>query len=85
MTIEPGFRTVSSFCVEAVLDLQVLDDRLDDPVAVGEQAEIVFQIARRDQLGVAWAHERSGIGFQQALDRALGDGAAVVWVLADDV
>ena len=44
-TTEPGLRTVSMLRVERRLDVEPLDHRLDDPVAIGEQAEMVLDIA----------------------------------------
>src|SRR6185369_8806491 len=58
-----------------------LDDRLDDPVDVFQLIEIVFDIARRDQLRRSPRHQRGGIGLLQLLNGALGDGAPIVTVL----
>ena len=68
--------------VEGALDLQVLDHRLDDPVAILQAVEMILDIARPDQPGIVLMHERGGIGLGQALDGRLGDqrrAASLPW------
>ena len=45
-TIEPGRRSRSNPRVESALDFDPLDDRLDDPVAIGDQVQIVVHALR---------------------------------------
>ncbi len=45
LRIEPGFRMRGELGVERMLDLQLLDHRLDDPVASVSRVEIVLDIA----------------------------------------
>ena len=42
--------------VQIALDGRVFDYRFDDPVAIDQPVQVVFGIARRDQLGVAPVH-----------------------------
>ena len=71
--------------VERLLDVQALDHRLDDPVAVFEHIEVVVDIAGGDQAGVALGHERRRIGLQQLRHRAFGNSVPVGAVLRHDV
>ena len=48
LTIEPGRRAASTFSSSAALDVELLDDRLDNPVAVLDARELV-EAAGRDQ------------------------------------
>ena len=54
--------------IELLLEIDALDDRLDDPIHVGELPEIVLDIARRDQPGGGLRHQRRRIGLQQLVD-----------------
>ena len=71
--------------VERALGLGALDDRLDDPIAIGEQADIVLDVAGGDAAGVSLMHEGCGVGLEHPLDGAFGDGAAVRAVPGGDV
>ena len=71
--------------IEVLLDVQALDDRLDDPVAIGQLAQVILDIAGGHQLGGALRHEGGGVGFEHLLHRAFGDGVAVGSVFRDDI
>ena len=63
--------------VERLLEVKPLDDRLDDPVALGQPGQIVVDIAGLDQPGRAAPHEWSRIGLEHFLDRTARDRAAI--------
>jgi hypothetical protein len=71
--------------IEALLDVEPLDDDLDDPVAVGDLAEVVLEVADSDELGGALRHEGGGLALQHLGDGAGGDRVAVLGVLRHDV
>src|SRR5271166_1777357 len=73
------------FRVERLLDVEALDHRLDDPVAIGEETEMIFDVACGHEFGGGLAHEGRRIGLEQFRHRAFGDGAAVWIILGDDV
>ena len=80
-----GFPRRLNLCVKALLDVQAFDDRLDDPIAIGEQVQIVFAVSNRDKRGVAVVHESSGIGFGQPLKRVFGDFTSVIYLLRNNI
>ncbi len=47
-----GLDDLLDFSEELLFDLQVLDDDFDDPVDIGQPAEIVFKIAHSDHGGI---------------------------------
>ena len=49
------------------LDLQILDDRLDHPVALADPLQVVVEIADGDQLGQRGLEERRGPGLDRCL------------------
>ena len=55
--------------IERALGLGLFDDRLDDPVAIGQQRQAGCEIAGGDQPRRRAAHEGGGIGAQHALHR----------------
>ena len=73
------------FPVERLFDLKLLDHRLDDPVDVFQQIQMVVEVAGADALGEALVHEGRGVGLQHALDRAFRERAAVAHALWRDI
>ena len=71
--------------IERAFDIGSLDDRLDDPVAVGHAVEMIIDIAGRDAFGVALVHKGRGIGLDQPFDRAFGDRIAVDRAFRNDI
>jgi hypothetical protein len=67
--------------VERLLHVQALDDRLGDPVGLGQELQMVLRVARGDELGLVGMHEGRRARGQQALDRALGNGIPVLGIL----
>ena len=63
--------------VKVLLNGRILDDGLDDPIAVGQALQVVFDVARFDEGDVLLVHQGRGIGLQEPLARRLGDPAAV--------
>src|SRR5271166_4888959 len=80
-----GFTHGFDFGVERLLDVEALDHRLDDPVAIGEKTQVIFNVACGHEFGGALAHERRRLGLEQFRHRGFGDGAAVGITLGDDV
>jgi len=56
--------------VDVLLDVQPFDHGLDDPVAVGEQREVVLEIAGRDPARVLLGHERRRLGLPELVEGA---------------
>ncbi len=73
------------FRVERLLDVEPLDDGFHHPVALGDAAEMIVDIARLDQLRRALRHEGRGIGLEHLGHRALGDGVAIVALARHDI
>ena len=67
--IEPGRRTASSRAIQRLLDVEPLDHRLDDPVAVGEQRPDRPRCCRSDQPRRGLRHEGRRVGLQQRAQR----------------
>ena len=59
---------------QRALDVEPLDDRLDDQIAVGDLREIVVEVAGGDERGVAHVAERGRLALLQLLEGAGGDG-----------
>ena len=45
----PGVRRLATLRQQAALDVEILGDGFDDPVAVRDVFQIVFEITRRDE------------------------------------
>ena len=73
------------FFVKGLFEVEPFDDRLDDPVAIGNQAHIVVDVAGGDQMGAQFVHQRRRVGLEQLFHRPFGDGASVVAVLGGDI
>ena len=65
--------------------LEVLDDRLDDPVDLLQPVEMILDIARADQLGIVAMHEGRRLGLRQPLDGTFGDASRSRRILRHDV
>src|SRR5262245_10506635 len=67
--------------VERTFDLEVLDYRLDHPVAVFQIWQVVLEIADRDEVGDLGRKERGGLrllrGLEAGLRDAISDGGRV--------
>ena len=85
LTIAPGFLTSAIFLVQGLLDRQVLDHDLDDPVDVGKLFEVVLDVAGLDQLHGAFAHEGCGIRLRRFGQRSLRKAVSVGGAIRDDV
>jgi len=73
------------FFVKALFEIDALDDRFDDPVAIGNQANVVVDVAGSDQAGAQFVHQRRRVGLEKLPQRLFGDGAPVAAVLGGDV
>ncbi len=63
---------------EPLLRLQLLDDRLEDPVRLRDPAEVVVEVAEAYPLGDGLAHEVRRLGLLHPLVTGLHDGVLVV-------
>ncbi len=59
--------------IEPLLDLQVLNDDLDNPVAVCKHTEVIVQVSGHDLLGIALMHERRRRLLQRLLHHPVGN------------
>jgi hypothetical protein len=71
--------------VQRLLDVGAFQHRFDNPVAIGQFAQIVFQVAGFDQLRRAVVHESRRFALAHAGDGALGQGVAVVRASRNDI
>ena len=58
---------------QRALDLKILRDHFDDPVAVGDQRKIVVEVADRDQARALGRIERRGLRLLQSIERGEND------------
>ena len=49
-TMAFGLRSVFDLVPEAALDVEILGDGFDDPVAIGDFIEVVFEVAGGDEM-----------------------------------
>src|ERR1700730_12150829 len=66
-----------NFSEQRALDLQILRNRLDDPIAMTNVPEIVFEIARLDQTGSRRREEGPWVLFHGSVQALPGSGVAV--------
>ena len=71
--------------VDGLLGVHLLDHRLDDPVGIAQEAEVVLDIAGGDALGVRLRHEGRGISLEHPRHRALGERVPVFRALWHDI
>ena len=69
-TIVCGGKSFLEAREKRLLRLELLDDRLDDQIALREAFEVVLGIADLDQRGAVGGHERGGLRLLRALDAA---------------
>ena len=62
---------------QRALDVEVLRDGLDDPVAVGDERQVVVEVARGDEARGVGDIERRRLGFFQRIDRGQGELVAL--------
>ncbi len=67
---------------QRLLDVEPLDDRFQDQVAVANLREVIFEVADRHQHRVAGVRERGGLGLLELLERAGGERVSVASALA---
>ncbi len=84
-TIVPGVRTAATRSNEAALDVEVFGDGFDDPIAIAQAAEIVFEIAGRDQRLGGIGEETDGPLFGGVLDAGERGGVALGLIGKDNV
>ena len=70
---------------QAALDLQVLGHRFDDPVAVAQLRQVVFEVARRDQGRGGGREERARLLLQGVLDAGQRGGVPVGLIGQNDI
>ena len=64
----PGRRCCCDLVEQGALDVEVLGDGFDDPVAVGDEGEVVVEVAEGDEAGGVGGEEGRGLGFLQAVE-----------------
>ncbi len=86
-----GLAMPEDFFEEGALDVEVLGDDFDDPVAGCDQGHVVVEVAEGDEAGGFGREEGGGLGFFQAVeggeDEFVARGGLRVWCCAgrDDV
>jgi len=70
----------TDFPVQVLLDVHALDNGLDDEIAVGQLLEVVFEVARGDELAQVLPGQRGRLLPGQFLARIVGDPAALALV-----
>ena len=71
--------------VEGFLDVEALDDCLRNPVCIGDQRQVVFDVPRRNQLRKIRVHECRRARLQQPLHGALGEPVTAAVTLSRHV
>ena len=71
--------------VERLLGRRLLDDRLDDPVDVGQGREVVLQVARGHQLGRIRGHERRRLCPEHPRDGAARERTPIAGPVRHDI
>ena len=71
--------------VQRLLDIQLFDHRLDDPVAFAKARQIILDIARRDQPDCLRSHQRRWLHCLESRNGRFGDGIAIRFALFDDI
>jgi hypothetical protein len=71
--------------VEGALGIRSLDDRLDDPVAIGDLAHVVGDVAGRNERDISLVHQGRRLSSRQAFDGTGGYAAAVAVIGRGDV
>ena len=71
--------------VQRLLDVRAFQHRLNDPIAIGQFPQIVFQVAGFDQPCGAVMHERGGFRFAQPCHRTFRQHIPVVGAVRNDI
>ena len=71
--------------IEVLLDVETFDHRFDDPVAVGQQFHVVFDVTGGDQSGIALVHKGRRIGLEQFCYGRVGDDVTVLRPFRNDI
>ena len=58
---------------QRLLDVEALDDRLDDQIAILGLLEVILEVAGRYQDRVARVRERRGLRFLELVERSVGE------------
>ena len=84
---DDGVRLAECFHLapEAAFDFEILGDGFDDPVAIGDFIEVVFEVAGGDELGVFVDEESAGAEFDDAFDSLQRGGVAIGLVGKNDI
>ncbi len=73
------------FPVERLLDVEAFDDGFDDPIAVRDLGQVVFDVAGSHELRRSRGHERRRLGLQHLRDGVLGKPIAIARARGNDV
>jgi len=71
------------FAPEVALQVEVLDDGFDDPVALADQVQVVFEVAGQDEGGPVGAEEAAGPLLERVVD-AFERGRIAVGLAGND-
>ena len=71
--------------VDGLLGVHRLDHRLDDPVRIAQEVQVVLDIAGGDALGVGFLHEGRGVRLEHPGDGALGQRVPVARAVRHDI
>ena len=72
-------------CPERLFDLQPLEDRLENPIAIAQFFQVILEISNLNQFGATWVHERGRTGFQGLLEASFRKLIAVFRVWQNNV
>lgn len=61
---------------QSALEFEVFDDGFDDPVALGEETEMILEVSGGDQAGESRFHESSRLGLASGVQTGVGDAVA---------
>src|SRR5208283_2156664 len=75
---DDGSRLANHFHLaqQRTLNVEILHHDLDDPVTVGKQAEMIFEVYGSNQACERSLHESCGLGFARSLQAGVGDTVA---------
>ena len=63
-----GAAVLRDLCEQGVLDVEVLGYGFDDPVAIGDEGEVVVEVAEGEEARGVGCVEGGGLGFLEAVE-----------------
>ena len=80
-----GLARLDYFVEQRALDFEVLGDSLDDPVAIFDLGQVVFEVTGSDQRFGLRRKECGGLLFQNGVQSSQGRGIAVRLIGKNDI